>query len=149
VTGAYAARVETAVDGLKINCVHNEAWSSGQSTSIQAGLAALGQAGDLNAGAAVFLLADQPQVTPTVIQALAERHALGLYPIVAPLVDDRRANPVLFDRATFDDLLALKGDVGGRAIFSNYKVEYLPWYDEKLLLDVDTNEDYARLLEED
>jgi molybdenum cofactor cytidylyltransferase len=149
VTGAYAEQVEAELGELKVNCVRNEAWQDGQSTSIQAGLAALNKTEDVNTGAAVFLLADQPQVTPTIIRALVERHALRLYPIVAPLVDDRRANPVLFDRLTFDDLLALKGDVGGRAIFSNYNVEYMPWYDEKLLLDVDTYEDYAKLLEED
>jgi molybdenum cofactor cytidylyltransferase len=61
------------------------------------------------------------------------------------MVLDRRANPVLFDRATFPDLMALKGDVGGRGVFSKYKVTYLPWYDEALLLDVDTPEQYQRL----
>jgi len=35
--------------------------------------------------------------------------------------------------------------VGGRALFGKYKVEYLPWHDEALLLDVDTPEDYERL----
>ncbi|MBW7918094.1 MAG: nucleotidyltransferase family protein, partial [Anaerolineales bacterium] len=59
--------------------------------------------------------------------------------------EERRANPVLFDRVTFADLLQLKGDVGGRAIFHKYKVDYLPWHDETLLLDVDTPEDYERL----
>ena len=73
----------------------------------------------------------------------------SMYPIVAPLVDGRRANPVLFDKSTFKDLLALKGDVGGRAIFSGYRVEYLEWLDNKLLLDIDTAEDYARLLDEE
>jgi len=52
---------------------------------------------------------------------------------------------VLFDRIAFPDLLQLTGDVGGRALFGKYKVEYLPWHDEALLLDVDTPEDYERL----
>jgi CTP:molybdopterin cytidylyltransferase MocA len=36
--------------------------------------------------------------------------------------------------------------VGGRAIFHKYRVEYLPWHDDSLLLDVDTPEQYQRLL---
>jgi molybdenum cofactor cytidylyltransferase len=68
--------------------------------------------------------------------------------IVAPLIlEERRGNPVLFDRVTFPDLLSLQGDVGGRAIFHKHKVEFLPWHDDALLLDVDTPEDYQRLIE--
>ena len=97
-------------------------------------------------GAAVFLLADQPQVTTSVLRALIEKHAEGLHPIVAPMVMDQRANPVLFDRVTFRDLASIGGDVGGRAIFDRYRVEYLPWHDDRLLLDVDTPEMYQRLV---
>jgi CTP:molybdopterin cytidylyltransferase MocA len=76
-----------------------------------------------------------------------ETHANGLYPIIAPLVlMEQRANPVLFDRVTFPDLLALDGDTGGRAIFPKHKVEFMPWHDDILLLDVDKPEDYERLV---
>ena len=100
-------------------------------------------------GAAIFLLTDQPQVTTSIIRALIEKHAEGLYPIVAPMVMDQRANPVLFDRATFPDLMGLEGDVGGRAIFHKHRVEYLPWHDDRLLLDVDTPEMYQRLISDE
>jgi molybdenum cofactor cytidylyltransferase len=93
----------------------------------------------------IFLLADQPQVTPSVLRALVKRHSLDLSLIVAPQVQGQRANPVLFDRVTFPDLLALTGDVGGRGIFSKHPVTTLPWHDESLLLDVDTPEDYEKL----
>jgi molybdenum cofactor cytidylyltransferase len=143
VTGAQAERVESVVSDLSVTCVHNAAWVEGQSTSIQAGLARL----QLPSGAVVFLLADQPHVRPDVINALVERHSQGLSSIVAPRVAGRRANPVLFDRRTFKDLLSLKGDVGGRGIFSRYEVEYVEWRDPSLLLDVDKPEDYQRLME--
>jgi molybdenum cofactor cytidylyltransferase len=85
-----------------------------------------------------------------VIRALMDVHARELYPIVAPLVlGEQRANPVLFDRIAFPDLLKLEGDIGGRAIFSKYKVEYMPWHDDRLLLDVDKPEDYQRLVEDE
>lgn len=143
VTGANAEEVENALVGLNVTIVRNEAWKSGQASSIVAGVRSLPE----NIGAAFFLLADQPQIGADVIGALREVHAQNLSPIIAPLVmEERRANPVLFDRVTFSDLLALKGDVGGRAIFDKHKVDYLPWYDSSLLLDVDSPEDYERLV---
>jgi molybdenum cofactor cytidylyltransferase len=99
-------------------------------------------------GGGIFLLADQPQVTTEVIRALVERHAQSLPAILAPLVlEEKRANPVLFDSICFPDLLNLEGEAGGRALFSKYPVAYLPWHDQSLLLDVDTPEDYRRLQE--
>ncbi len=143
VTGAHAEEVENALAGLDVKLVRNEAWKSGQASSIVAGVQSLPK----NIGASLFLLADQPQIGVEVMHALREVHAQRLSPIIAPLVmEERRANPVLLDRVTFPDLLALTGDVGGRAIFDKYKVEYLPWYNSDLLLDVDYPQDYERLM---
>jgi molybdenum cofactor cytidylyltransferase len=142
ITGANAELVETVLQDLSIMVIRNEKWADGQAASIKAAVAAL----PASAGGAIVLLADQPQVTPHVIRSLVERHASTRAAIVAPLAADRRANPVLFDRTTFKDLLALTGDVGGRAVFSNYRVDYIPWHDESLLFDVDTEDDYRKLL---
>jgi molybdenum cofactor cytidylyltransferase len=143
ITGANAEEVEQALIGLDVILVRNEGWKSGQASSIVAGVKSLPD----NVGASFFLLADQPQIGAEVIRALMELRAQNLSPILAPLVmEERRANPVLFDRVTFPDLLALTGDVGGRAIFDKHKVEYLPWYNNDLLLDVDSPQDYERLM---
>jgi len=172
VTGANAEQVEAAINDLNVTIVRNNEWESGQGSSIKKGILALPppslpQIRHENSGSlskisdivfgggarraegvsgAIFLLADQPQVTSSIVRALVEKHAEGLYTIVAPMVIDRRANPVLFDSSTFPDLLTLEGDVGGRAIFHKYRVEYLPWHDDSLLLDVDTPEHYQRLI---
>jgi molybdenum cofactor cytidylyltransferase len=142
ITGAHADLVEAALENLLIGAIRNPDWRNGQSSSIRAGLNALPPHVD----GVVLLLADQPQVTPHLIRALVERHAEKRAAIVAPLAADRRANPVLFDRGTFEDLRGLTGDVGGRAIFSNHQVDYIPWLDESLLFDVDTEDDYRKLL---
>jgi molybdenum cofactor cytidylyltransferase len=169
VTGANAPGVESAVKDLNVIVVRNENWKSGQASSIKAGIGRLTSASTTpgldtseslartrptplntkNVGGAMFLLADQPQLTTSVIRALVETHAQGLYSVTAPMVIDQRANPVLFDRVTFSDLLTLEGDVGGRAIFHKHRVEYLPWHDDRLLLDVDTPEMYQRLISDD
>lgn len=159
VTGAYAEQVEATARDLPVQIARNEQWHMGQAASVRAGLAALSPlpgtppqaAGEREAwgkkiGGAIFLLADQPQVTVHVLEALKSRHAEGLFPIVAPLAADRRANPVLFDRDTFPELLKLEGDVGGRAVIRQFPVEYVPWHDESLLFDVDDEEDYRKLM---
>lgn len=143
VTGANSDEVKASVHDLNVTTVRNEEWSRGQGGSIRAGVQALAST---HVGGAVFLLSDQPQVTPAVIRALVEKHAEGLYPVVAPMVMDRRGNPVLFDREAFADLESIEGDTGGRAIFHKHRVEYIPWHDEGLLLDVDTPEHYQRLI---
>ena len=149
VTGANAQQVESAVNSLDVTVIRNENWKTGQASSIRAGIESLVKPSSPKTGGAIFLLADQPQITTSVLRALLEKHAEELFPIVAPMVMDRRANPVLFDRATFPDLLTLEGDVGGRAVFHKHPVEYLPWHDDRLLLDVDTPEMYQRLITDD
>jgi len=144
VTGFRAADVESALNGLPVEIVYNPEYQQGQSASIRAGVASLSG----KVGAAIFLLADQPQIPVDVIRALVESHGQNMQAILAPLVlEERRANPVLFDRDTFADLMQLTGDVGGRGIFDKHRVEYLPWHDDILLLDVDKPEDYKKLKE--
>ena len=142
VTGSHSPEVEAALEGLPVTLVHNKIWQSGQASSIVKGVLSLPK----KVGSTIFLLADQPQIPVEIIRALVESHIQNLPAILAPLVQgEKRANPVLFDRSTFPDLLTLTGDIGGRAIFDRYLVEYLPWHDDVLLFDVDTPQDYKRL----
>jgi molybdenum cofactor cytidylyltransferase len=145
VCGAAGSSVAKAVEDLPVRVVENRHWSDGQSTSIKAALHALGE----ESGGAIFLLVDQPFVSLPLLQALVESHAQSLAPVIAPLVGERRTNPVLFDRQTFPDLLHLEGDVGGRAIFGRYPPQWLIWQDDQLPFDLDTPEDYRKLLEMD
>jgi molybdenum cofactor cytidylyltransferase len=142
ITGIHHADIESCLRDLPVTVIQNPNYKNGQSESIKLGIMNLPN----NIGANIFLLADQPQIPIEVIKALKERHSQTLSPIIAPLVlEERRANPVLFDKVTFPDLLQLSGDVGGRAIFDKHKVDYLPWHDDILIFDVDTKEDYERL----
>lgn len=142
VTGAEHKKIKAVLQGLDVKIVPNPDWEEGQSSSIRAGVNAL----PANTGSAIFLLSDQPQVTSTIMRALVEEHNQTLHPVIAPMVEDRRANPVLFDRVTFPALLQLTGDIGGRGIFSKFSPSYILWLDSALLLDVDSPEDYESLL---
>jgi len=143
VTGSSAGEVRAVLEGLPLEFVHNVDWRSGLSTSVRVGVQALPP----QVGGVVFLLADQPQIPPGLVRSLVESHASSLSALVAPLIDGQRANPVLFDRQTFSELSELSGDAGGRALFARYRPTWVPWHDSGLLLDVDTPEDYRRLLD--
>jgi molybdenum cofactor cytidylyltransferase len=142
VVGASEDLIRNEIRDLQVNIVVNPNWEAGQSTSVQAGLAAVPK----NTGSVIFFLVDQPHLSHTLIRSLIESHAETLNPIVAPLVVGQRGNPVLFDRNTFHDFLSIQGDSGGRQLFSRYQVSWINWHDEKILLDIDTDEDYHRLL---
>lgn len=143
VTGDHAQEVHAVVADLPVTIVNNSEWQAGQSSSIKAGLGGL--AADV--GAAVFLQADKPQVQATLLRAMIDAYFRGGEAILALMVAGERTSPVLFDQETFRDLLALTGDVGGRAIFSKHRVSYLPWNEQSLLLDVDRPEDFQLLKE--
>jgi molybdenum cofactor cytidylyltransferase len=145
VTGAVDEPVRQALAGLPVVFAHNPDWQQGQSTSVRAGLRAVPG----TTGAVVFLLADQPFLTAELLRELAARYRSTLALVTAPRVGEERANPVLFDRDLFAELMALEGDTGGRAIFGQHPVDYLDWNDERLLLDIDRPEDYARLREQE
>lgn len=142
VTGAAAAEVSAALEGLPLRIVHNPDWAQGQSSSVRAGLAAVPP----EAAAAIFMVVDQPQLPVALLDSLMEEHAASGAPIVATLADGQRSNPVLFARSTFPDFDSLQGDVGGRALFARHAVTWLSWLDASLAIDVDTPEDYERLL---
>jgi molybdenum cofactor cytidylyltransferase len=142
VTGNASDAVQNSVEDLPVQTVYNPEWQTGQSSSIKAGINALPP----QSGATFFLMADQPQVTSEILSAQLDLYRRTLAPIVAPLIGGKRGNPVLFDQATFPALRSITGDSGGRQVFSQFHVTWLEWNDVSLLLDVDTPEDYQRLL---
>lgn len=142
VTGAAQEEVTEAVKDLDITLVNNIHWREGQSASLKVGLNKLSP----RIGGVVFMLVDQPQIPVTLIKKIMETYTISKEAIIATLVDGRRGNPVLFDKRTFTELAEINGDKGGRQIFSKYAVHWVPWVDSIVGLDVDTMDDYHRLL---
>jgi molybdenum cofactor cytidylyltransferase len=120
--------------------INNPDWGAGQSSSVRIGLSQV----EASSEAAVFLLADMPLMDAELVRQVVRTHRATLAPLVAPRVAGRRANPVLFDRATFPDLHQLTGDQGGRSLFERYEPAWVEW-SESAMLDLDTPEDLRRL----
>ena len=115
----------------------------GLSSSVQVGLSAL--ADDVDA--AIFVLADQPAITPEIITAIVQRYRQTRAPVVVPVHQGRRGNPALFARETFPDLMQVHDDQGGRAILGRYaaRIEQVEVGSDAIFQDVDTAEDYHRI----
>jgi molybdenum cofactor cytidylyltransferase len=120
--------------------VINEDWKRGQAGSVRVGLQAVRESCD----ACLFVLADQPHVTPELIDSILARYRRTLAPVVTPVYRGRRGNPVLFARTLFPELLALQGDQGGRQVMERHEneVETVEVRDPTLFLDIDTVDDY-------
>jgi len=125
--------------------VTNEEWEAGLSTSVQIGLRAIRP----DVQAALFVLADQPAITPEIITALLRRYQETGAPIVVPAYQGKRGNPVLFDRSLFAELMKVRDDQGGRQLIDMYRdrIERVEVGSEGVLVDVDTEEDYSRFKE--
>jgi molybdenum cofactor cytidylyltransferase len=139
VTGHQREKVEGALAGLKVDCVHNPDFAEGLSTSLKAGLAAVPTEVD----GAVVCLGDMPHVNASLIDRLIaafdpERGSL----VVVPTIAGKRGNPVVWSRRFFSDLSSLEGDVGARHLIGRYAeaVVEVPVNDEAALVDIDTPE---------
>jgi molybdenum cofactor cytidylyltransferase len=141
VTGCRQAAVAEAVADLPVRTAPNPAWRTGQASSLRVGLATVRP----ETRAAIFLLADQPLVTPALLDSLVAAYRAGGGSIFAPVAGGRRGNPVLFDLARWrHELLGLTGDAGARGIVAAHpdEVAAVPVADAAVFIDVDTPSDY-------
>jgi molybdenum cofactor cytidylyltransferase len=142
VLGAAADQCRRLLVGRPAEIVMNPDWSMGQSTSLKAGLNKL----PAGISSVVFLLVDQPAISPDVVNALVQRHQETLAPVVWPEYNGQRGNPVLFDRSLFPALTALRGDTGGRPLLQSYaqNAERVAVNNPAILSDIDRPEDADR-----
>lgn len=130
--------------------VYNPRWEEGQGFSVAAGVQAV-QDQQPEAHAILFMLADQPRLQPETLKTLLEHFATlgqaGQQAIIFPVHEGKRGNPVIFGRAYFEELTALQGDTGGRAVVRAHPeaASEVPVPDPAIHEDVDTLEDLARL----
>ena len=121
----------------------NPDYGQGMATSLRAGLAAL----DKNIDAALIVLADQPFVLAETFDRIADQYRRSDAQTVIPIFQGFRSNPVLLDRSVFLEVMALRGDIGCRAIFGNHLdgIVNEEVNDAGILLDIDNKDDSERL----
>ena len=109
VLGAHADAVREQVDLSGADVVVCDRWADGQSASLQAGVAALGEA-----EAAVVTLGDQPFISAEVIAGVLDHR--GRHLAVRATYDGLPGHPVLLERRLLDHVIELDGDTGARPL---------------------------------
>jgi molybdenum cofactor cytidylyltransferase len=144
VTGHEHERVEAALAGRAVSFVHNPDYAAGMSTSLRAGIRALGAEAD----AALVCLGDMPWIAPAHVDALIDAfQPIEGREICVPVYQGKRGNPVLFGARFFDEMSQLEGDVGARALIDAHaEVVFQVSVDQSgVLVDVDTAAALERL----
>ncbi len=150
VTGSQHDAIEAALTAdrspVTPRLVRNPDPSRGQLSSLWAGLDAL----DDDAAGVLVTLVDVPMLRASTIRAVVDAWHEQRAPIVRPAMGDRHGHPVLFDRATFDELRRAPLTEGAKAVVHAYadRLINVAVDDPGALVDVDTPRDYARVITE-
>jgi molybdenum cofactor cytidylyltransferase len=148
VTGAYAELSRREFEGHDVREILNTSWETGMASSVRAGIEGLVNE-DADVAAAVLLLCDQPHVTAEVISGLVAAHRATGKAIVASVYSGSFGVPALFSRTLFAELTRLEGMSGAKEVIKRYASEarFLSFQDGEV--DVDTPDDFSRLIERD
>ena len=145
VLGHHAEEILRAVNLATVRVVVNRDYQRGQTSSLQAGLAAV----DADQPEAVILcLVDHPAISVEVIGKLVERFESTRPPVIIPTHQGQRGHPILINRTLFPELLELHPDEPANTVIRNYRASthFEEVADPGILLDVDDPADYERLI---
>lgn len=125
--------------------VHNSRYEDGQLSSLLAALNVVDRPG---VRAVLVTLVDVPVVTPDTVRRVLEAYRRTQAPIVRPVSAGRHGHPVVFDRAVFDELRRADPTQGAKAVIRAHAGDLVevPLDDEGAFFDVDTPDDYERLI---
>jgi len=146
VNAVYADEAVRAAIGSSARCILNRNAASGQASSLKVGLQSLPE----EMAGALVMLGDQPLVgARTVSMLLKAWRREGARPAAASSYRDRSdwRPPVLIDRALWPELMSLRGDSGARQLFERRPelLDSVPASGRPD--DVDTPEDYAKIVQ--
>lgn len=132
---------------LNIDFITNAQWEAGISTSIVAGLNELLRRNpDLDS--VILSVSDQPFISAAIFKALSETQQISGKGMVASKYAGTMGTPVLFTQKYFEQLLALTGNCGAKAIIGDNPDDVASIVFEMGHVDIDTAADYSNLTEQ-
>ena len=147
VAGHEAGRLTAAVEAgrLAARVVLNEAFESGQLSSLLAGLRAVDRPG---VEAILLTLVDVPMVSARTVQAVLERYRRTRASIVRPVAGGLHGHPVLIDRRLFAALHDADPEVGAKPVVRAHVSDAgdVEIDDPGAFADVDTPAEYKNLI---
>jgi len=147
ITGHEANQIEKALADYPFHFVHNPAYETGMTSSIQAGI----QAASIDSTAYLIALSDLPRLTAQdlnhLIQEFEKLKTKAAHPILVPTYQGRRGHPLIFDAHYRSALLAHQAPDGCRDLLKQYatNVHNLEMPDDRILADIDHPKDYQQI----
>lgn len=141
VIGSDGEQVRKALDGTKARFALNDLPGSQMADSVRIGLKVLRE----DARAVLILPADHPLVLPETIRTILAVHQEETEKIIIPVHNGRRGHPALFPRAIAEEIMH---EETLRAVVRKdpARVRTVEVSDDATLLDMDTPEDYRRIM---
>ncbi len=140
--GPYGDGIADAVRPILTKIARNDAPDSDMAASVRIGLTAISP----EASAVLVFIPDHPLVSTETCRAILERHLVKPDCIVVPTFKGRRGHPPLFPRAFLEELAHLPTM---RHIVQKHagNTFLLETADHGVILDMDTKEDYLKIVE--
>lgn len=141
VTGHQSSEVIKVVPNEINEIVNNKDWEKGMMSSIYAGMSRLKK--DINGN--IIILGDMPLISSETIKSIIkEFNKYNGKHIVYPVFNNRQANPVIFPRKYFSEILFSDGDRGCKKVLKKYPKDSIgiKVNSDEVILDCDTRDDY-------
>ncbi len=139
VLGSNAAEIAALLPPVGLHV--NREWREGIGSSIRSAVRALPGA----CAGALIVLADQPRVTAASLRRLVSAWHRQPRHIIASRYSAVTGVPAIFPRWCFEELSALRGDVGARAIIARHEDRVVPVLIPEAGIDIDRPEDLLDL----
>ena len=140
VVGDRAQEMTEKIGNRPVKVIINPDYRQGMSTSIIKGVRLL----DEKSRAVMLVLADQPLIDAVTTNKLVEAFRSHSKGITVPVYQGKRGHPVIFSIEYKNELLGLRGDVGGKQIVAGHPddVFEVEVNTPAINVDIDTPDDY-------
>lgn len=145
VLGAYSDKILKGIPTDGIQIIINPNWIDGIGTSIQQGISSLNIYPGVKG--CILTVCDQPFISSEIFISMIKAHQTTDKGIVASFYDGVLGTPVLFSSHYFNYLLNIAPSEGARKLLKQYADDIVPIHFEKGKYDIDTADDYHRLMQ--
>jgi molybdenum cofactor cytidylyltransferase len=146
ITGFERDRAEEVISRLRstrITTVYNRDYGLGRAESVKCAVRHVKGEAD----AVLFMVADKPGVTGSLINRAISRFEKEAPDILYVRTPAGRGHPIVFSKKLFNELLSLNGDFVGDDLIARHGDNVVALDDETVQVDIDTEEDYRAAIE--
>lgn len=144
VVGAFFQEVFQSIRNEQVTVLKNNDWEIGMGSSLSKGINFIKKKGGFDR--VLITLSDIPLVPTSHYQDLIELSIESRKRIILTEYEDISGVPVIFDKSLFNELSILTGDDGAKPVIKKYQKEVLKLTSKTPYFDVDTPEEYQKLL---